>query len=573
MNRVSWVPALVGIILLISSPVWAQQNEQSGQNSLLPEIDPQDIEIRGEFTARFPGLRRQPILGFNPTPRVYQIDPNRMPFMESGDQIIANLPVSELARPAAPDSNWYELPKRHKAWAYGGYGMLGTAELRGLFNSRNQSDAWIGDVAYTQTEGHLSDDQSAYRLAGVTLGKEWIKPKGKRLALLVDGLYDQHDLFNYSASSSNSTSDWVSGEVSLRGSQLTSAVDESNWYTDIRWTQHQQNDLNATFTEQSVQANVGYQRNAAAKSMNTVWGWGVRGSGIHHLTDDDQSETNYYGLLSLNYKRLVDYNLQFDSQITAGYGSDQVTGGHIIVLPELNVTYWFSDQSRLRAFVNSEIEQAGIFEQRQDNRFLGMHSRAAQEIVYRGGGTYNWDITTTFSVEAGAAYSRWLNKRYYVVGMPGGSGFAGGSTLSTDYYRAAYEDAQSLQFWSSATFKLTKLWTWATVKAYYNDHKLNSGGPIPYLEDWGVDITTTIRPHPKFRLELWSNLQGERLDAVTGNKMDGFLLAGARAEYYVSDQVGFYIKGQNLMDQQYNRWYGYPERSLTILGGVTVRLP
>ena len=66
--------ALLPMVLFFanSDHLWAQNT----QNTLLPEINPQDIEIRSEFKANFPGLRRQPILGFNPTPRVFQIDPN-----------------------------------------------------------------------------------------------------------------------------------------------------------------------------------------------------------------------------------------------------------------------------------------------------------------------------------------------------------------------------------------------------------------------------------------------------------------------------------------------------------------
>ena len=65
--------------------------QTASDNSLLPEINPQDIEIRSEFKARFPGLRRQPILGFNPKPRVFQIQADRMPFMESREDAVANI--------------------------------------------------------------------------------------------------------------------------------------------------------------------------------------------------------------------------------------------------------------------------------------------------------------------------------------------------------------------------------------------------------------------------------------------------------------------------------------------------
>ncbi|MDR9446387.1 MAG: hypothetical protein RI519_01450 [Balneolaceae bacterium] len=76
--------------------------EAGGENSLLPEINPQDIEIRSEYKAQFPGVKRQPILGFKPRARVFQLDPNRMPYIESVDEVIMNLPIGTMSRPEAP---------------------------------------------------------------------------------------------------------------------------------------------------------------------------------------------------------------------------------------------------------------------------------------------------------------------------------------------------------------------------------------------------------------------------------------------------------------------------------------
>src|SRR5690625_2711202 len=81
------------------------QTQADVERSLLPDIDPQDIEIRSQFQARFPGLSRQPILGFNPRPRVYQIDPDRIPFIEDEEAQLANLPMGRLDRPDSPEYN------------------------------------------------------------------------------------------------------------------------------------------------------------------------------------------------------------------------------------------------------------------------------------------------------------------------------------------------------------------------------------------------------------------------------------------------------------------------------------
>ena len=119
--------------VFVSSDTTAQSSA-SDQNSLLPEINPQDIEIRSEFRARFPGLRRQPILGFNPKPRVFQVDPYRMPFMESRDEAVASMAITQLDRPEPPERTIIEEPKRRAIFSRAGIGNFTTQNLMVYFS-------------------------------------------------------------------------------------------------------------------------------------------------------------------------------------------------------------------------------------------------------------------------------------------------------------------------------------------------------------------------------------------------------------------------------------------------------
>ena len=119
--------------MLFSVHAAAQTGPGGAQNSLLPEINPQDIEIRSEFKASFPGLRRQPILGFNPKPRVYRIDPDRLPFMENNEEAVANISITQVNRPEAPERKLLQTPDRTRAMVKAGYGSFTTPELEGYF--------------------------------------------------------------------------------------------------------------------------------------------------------------------------------------------------------------------------------------------------------------------------------------------------------------------------------------------------------------------------------------------------------------------------------------------------------
>jgi hypothetical protein len=87
--------------------------------TVLPDLAPRQVEIRGELTIAFPSLRRQPLIGFNPPPRVPEIDIRRMPYVEAYKQQGAVLPQNPLGLPIAPNA----LPRA------AGNGFTGTAEF------------------------------------------------------------------------------------------------------------------------------------------------------------------------------------------------------------------------------------------------------------------------------------------------------------------------------------------------------------------------------------------------------------------------------------------------------------
>jgi hypothetical protein len=72
------------------------------QDAALPDLAPREVEITGDLSISFPALRRQPIVGFNPPPRVPDIPGNRQPFTEAYAQRSADLPPSPLQPPEPP---------------------------------------------------------------------------------------------------------------------------------------------------------------------------------------------------------------------------------------------------------------------------------------------------------------------------------------------------------------------------------------------------------------------------------------------------------------------------------------
>jgi hypothetical protein len=92
------LPIAVVALVLLAGPtllplaVQAQQPDTSQQK--LPEIAPQEFEIRGELQLSFPSLERQPLRGFASPPTIPSVPPEHPPFVESYKQDLEDLPES-----------------------------------------------------------------------------------------------------------------------------------------------------------------------------------------------------------------------------------------------------------------------------------------------------------------------------------------------------------------------------------------------------------------------------------------------------------------------------------------------
>lgn len=92
---------LTAALLAAAAPVAAQDGGR-GEEPVLPDLAPQEVEIRGQLEISFPSLQRQPLVGFNPPPPVPDIPAGRRPFVETYKQASADLPASPLGRPDPP---------------------------------------------------------------------------------------------------------------------------------------------------------------------------------------------------------------------------------------------------------------------------------------------------------------------------------------------------------------------------------------------------------------------------------------------------------------------------------------
>lgn len=189
---------LPGLFLL---PGTASGQNDPSQPAVLPDIAPQEVEIRGQLEIQFPSLQRQPLVGFNPPPRVVPIPPDRQPWVDAYKQEKADLPPSPVQPPQPPEVSALRLRTPQNGEIEGSFGRYFSRLVRARTEwAFTPGVALYARVDYRGTAGHDPDyldqeevDASFDAFDGV-VGLQ-ANGRGMVFGAEVDGLIDAYSLY------------------------------------------------------------------------------------------------------------------------------------------------------------------------------------------------------------------------------------------------------------------------------------------------------------------------------------------------------------------------------------------
>lgn len=551
------------LLAALSHQSLAQQ--QDTEASLLPEIDPQDIEIRSQFQARFPGIRRQPILGFDPTPRVYQVDPNRMPFMETQEQVVANLPVSELSRPEPPHYNPLRYADDIQAYSRLGFGSY-TSPVADFWGVQRLNDkSYVGgSLDFSSSDGHLDNDPSSFRFFDANAEYATKIDQKTMLKFNGGGQSDFHHMYTLQ----NQTPAVEPGSKNYLGIYLNGKVDQfknsiSGWmaeagvrYFDVAL----QDDAIPGDVNETVYNGSFAKRWAGGNTNETFTIQAGARSGAYGTGSSQDGWTTLQG--GVRYQRLFNYNTQVTGEANIYYATD-VVEDQVYFGPLLEVEHSFSEALKVLGRAEAKPYLETIRKHHEENRFITGANILRHSYLIQVSGEANLEYFRGSTLNGGVRYSNTKNYAYYTQRN---------AVSASSYYQVNFENATNFKVYAGLTHQLLPERFWVSGRLYVQNPKLNGGDRIPFQETWGVNSSVHISPVNRITVEGWLDYIGKRQTGVTDTELDGIFLLGAQLDLEITDRFGAYVRGVNLLDDNYQLWEGYSERPLQIYGGVTVKL-
>ncbi|MCW9708440.1 hypothetical protein [Fodinibius salsisoli] len=567
MKRILTIVFLSVITALVASPL-AAQNQQGDDDSMLPEIDPQDIEIRSQFKARFPGLRRQPILGFEPASRIYKVDPDRKPYIESQEEAVANLSVSELSRPNPPQYNPLYYSEEINAFARAGVGSFISPEVQFWGVTRPSDKSYIGgDLDFSSSDGHLENQASSFRF--LTANGEFAAKVDDQTRLGFNlGLQNSFNSM-YGLNSSldvpdNPRKEYGGFNLGVEVERLKNGVEGWKVQASARYYQAELmgGELSGK-TEEAVYSGLLVKQWAGSNPQETFSAklGGTFGDYSTSLVAD-QWMTGHAGVV---YDRLIGYETDLLVDASVYYGSDAFED-KVYFAPKVRIKQPLAEAFILTARAGAKPYVKTEEELHTANRFLTTFMNASRHTYQMyGAADVEIKITDVGSLNGGIRYEDISNHPIFERRelSPG----------SDDrlYYSVRYADITKAEIYAGASHQIVPERFWLNGKIYAQSVEDKDGDRIPFTEQYGLKSGFGLRLFSHATVEGWADYTGNRKNDQ-GQNMEDYLLVGGKLDVSITDNIGVYGKVVNLLDQEYQDWEGYTERPLQIFGGITLKL-
>ncbi len=537
---------------------------------MLPTINPQDIEIQGQFKTSFRGLKRQPILGFRPGQQIYQIDPNRKPFMGNGEQAAANLPISTLSRPAPPSFNALNVSKNTTTFARLGYGSYHSPEVKywGAYPF-DDSTSYVGlGLNLSSSDGHLDNRPSSFRFlnARAEYGVRINQETKLQVHAWLQNDFNHPAVFN---TNNPNLEDFpikdIGYNAGLKLSRFSNDISGWKLNANVRSfkTTFDTHTLGGSIN--AVNYNGSFSNQWALGHPGEIFSLKVGARGGNY--DPRDTGSKQWGTVEggIAYKRLFNYKTHLHIAARFYYVSD-VKKNTIYPGGTLAFDHWFANHLKITGKIEGKPTLYTVEQLHEENRFLGYNNQLVHTYAINATGKAAIKYYRGSRLHFGVRYSNYQDYAYFLPHTIPNTG----SGPDLDTYEVKYQDATNFRLFAGLTQQLVPERFWFTGKIYLQHPKLANGDKIPFQENWGIHASLNIRPIDRISLEGWGNYTGKRHTGINDQKVGGYLLIGGRLDLKIVDNIGVYGKVVNLLNQHYQVWQGYQERPIQFYGGITI---
>ncbi|MCW8980930.1 MAG: TonB-dependent receptor [Altibacter sp.] len=304
-------------------------------------------------------------------------------------------------------------------------------------------------------------------------------------------------------------------------------------------------------------------------------------------------ERNYFAEIPINYSFLnagiapslvyVDTDLTLSLGVAA-YASlnTENSDTNFSIAPRINVSYRLVDEL-LIAYGGAEggLEQNSYFSFKEQNPFVSptLQVMPTQQL-YNAFGGLKGKLSNSVGYNLRASYGKENDKALFVMNPLNDIA----PTEAYQYgnsFQVVYDDVNTLSIFGELKVEMSDVFTLGISGEYLSYTTTNETQP------WNLpDLKATVFSNFNITEEIYGGASlfyvGERMDRIiafsplvdpfpTEVTLDGYLDANVHLGYRVNERLSIFVKGSNLLSDNYEKWYNYPVQGIQGLLGATYK--
>jgi hypothetical protein len=252
------------------------------------------------------------------------------------------------------------------------------------------------------------------------------------------------------------------------------------------------------------------------------------------------------------------------------------------VYPKISASYRLAgDYFTLYAGANGDLEQNTYYSFAQKNPFLSptlyISPTNKQYNVYAGA---KGKFTEKLAYDVKASYKSEGNKALFTHNR---SGTTYGELENYEHFNSffvLYDDIKTIGISGELNYQATEKLA-LRLGAKYRSFDTENQEEAWNIPNWEASLNADFKISEKWFAGASVFAKGERKDIIyfsTENQasnqigqvsLDAFVDANLRVGYKINSRLSLFVRGNNLIGENYERWYGYPVQGIQAMGGAS----
>ncbi|MDN3690204.1 TonB-dependent receptor [Cyclobacterium jeungdonense] len=281
------------------------------------------------------------------------------------------------------------------------------------------------------------------------------------------------------------------------------------------------------------------------------------------------SDVNYEAI-NRNYFKLYPYVQYIQEGLQVRVGANVVHENDIVpnklkefyVLPVASISYQLMPEFGIFATYEGDVKRNTYYDFIRENPFLGPSEQLRNTLQnFQVNAGISGNANDLFNYRLGLKYGDFTNMHFY-----------GNNVLDSTRFQLIYDNnTKVMEYHGNLNYNFDEIYS-LDASLHYYQYTLDEIGAAWHRPEWEVRVNNSFTPDERWtiyaNLHALGGIKAVNLASDTERNLDPLLDLHVHANYAFSSRFSAFLKGNNLLNQQYERFNYYPVRSIQVIGGI-----